>query len=109
MLSKFTHKIKIAHDRYAVFNNIIFKPVTLNTDEVNRLYTGDLACFSAEEIDYLYQAGILVDNEQQDENAKQTDPRPRDGSATTRFVVNGSSPRSTASTEAKKLFKSMQR
>ena len=41
--------------------------------------------------------------------ARQTDPRPRDGSATTRFVVNGSSPRSTASTEAKKLFKSMQR
>lgn len=71
MLSKFTHKIKIAHDRYAVFNNIIFKPVTLNTDEVNRLYAGDLDCFSAEEIDYLYQAGILVDNEQQDENAKQ--------------------------------------
>ena len=51
MLSKFTHKIKIAHDRYAVFNNIIFKPVTLNTDEVNRLYAGDLACFSAEEIE----------------------------------------------------------
>ena len=41
--------------------------------------------------------------------ARQTEPRPRDGSATTRFVVNGSSPRSTASTEAKKLFKSMQR
>ena len=40
--------------------------------------------------------------------ARQTEPRPRDGSATTRFVVNGSSPRSTASTEAKKLFKSMQ-
>ena len=41
--------------------------------------------------------------------ARQTEPRPRVGSATTKFTVNGSSPRSTASTEAKKLFKSMQR
>ena len=31
----------------------------------------------------------------------------RDGAATTSFVVNGSRPRSTASTEAKKLFKSI--
>jgi 16S rRNA (adenine1518-N6/adenine1519-N6)-dimethyltransferase len=37
--------------------------------------------------------------------AKQIEPFPREESATTKFVVNGSKPLSTASTEAKKLFK----
>ena len=39
--------------------------------------------------------------------ARQIAPDPREGSATTRFVVNGSSPLSAHSTEAKKLFRSM--
>ena len=40
--------------------------------------------------------------------AKQTVPRPRSGSATTNPPENALSPRSAHSTEAKKLFKSMQ-
>ena len=40
--------------------------------------------------------------------ARQIAPLPRDGSATTRFALNGFKPLSTASTEAKKLFKSIQ-
>ena len=49
-LSKFAHKLLLKKDTYAVFNNILFKPILMTKEEVTHLWNGNFTSFSKKEL-----------------------------------------------------------
>ncbi|HSQ97487.1 MAG TPA: radical SAM protein [Rickettsiales bacterium] len=72
MLSKFMHKIKIDKNNYAILNSLLFEPILMNKNEVEKLLKGDLSLFTEKDVQVLFEKGILIDNILKDEEIKET-------------------------------------
>jgi uncharacterized protein len=69
MISKYTNKIRIKKDVYAVFNSLLMDPVFMNKQEYDDLFKGDLRKLKANNIKALHEMGILINNQNQDKLA----------------------------------------
>ena len=67
--SKYAKHIKISKEVYAVFNNLMMKPIFLNKESYNNYKENQFDKFSEEELNILYSNGILVDNNNTDKDA----------------------------------------
>jgi uncharacterized protein len=72
MLSKFTHKIKIDKNNYAVLNSLLFEPILMNKSEVEKLLKGDLSLFTKKDTKSLFEKGILVNDTLKDKEIQET-------------------------------------
>lgn len=67
--SKFAKNVKITKDTYAVFNNLIMKPIFLNLEAYNNYKNGCLDYFNQDEINNFLSLGILVKDKETDKKA----------------------------------------
>lgn len=66
MISKYTKKVRLKKNLYAVYNSYVIEPVFLNTEMSDKLLKNDLTAFSLEEINYMKEIGIIVVNKNVD-------------------------------------------
>lgn len=68
MISKYTSFIRLKKDLYAVYNNLVCIPVFFTKKEKESLIEGKFEAFDKEDIERLYQLGILVRDDTDDKN-----------------------------------------
>lgn len=67
--SKYAKNIKISKDVYAIFNNLVMKPIFLNKNYFDYFKNNEFDKFSKEEIELLLSNGLLVNNNITDKKA----------------------------------------
>ena len=71
MLSKFAHKVYVGHQMYVIFNSILFEPILLPKEKVEKIWKNQLNALTSSELEILNGTGILIVNPFQDKKVEE--------------------------------------
>ena len=69
-LSKYAHKIRISSKYYVLYNGLLFHPLLLKKEEIDKIWNKQFNQLAQDELSLLQEEGIIISKNKQDDEVK---------------------------------------